>query len=436
MRGALSSQPRRWCVLAMAAAACGDNRPPTADFVVVGHHDLGARGMNAALAIAGDTVYVGSRIDTGSTAILDISDPRQPTLVGEIAGSEGMSSRELRAVPESNLLVILSLRCSPDLHGCSAGGALAEAIELYDNTDRRSPVLVDRFRIASPFGIPKGPHEMYLRHDEAGTRLFIASPPLLLDVLDVTDPAAPVLVKTWNPMTQLQGTDDILHSVSVSLDGTKLFLSHQLGGLYIADASAFPELTMITQGANALDFTPPGTSGPHSAVEVPGRDLLVVTEEVYPPPYGTGCPWGGMRLVDVADPARPIELSALHLPEQDPALCATDSFDRITFTAHNATATPGLALITWHAAGLQAIDIRDPAAPFVLGEFRPEPLAAVTTEDPGLGGAPIEMWSTPVIKDGLIYVVDVRNGLYILRYRGPYEDQLEADDFFEGNSNL
>ena len=35
-----------------------------------------------------------------------------------------------------------------------------------------------------------------------------------------------------------------------------------------------------------------------------------------------------------------------------------------------------------------------------LAEVRPTPLAAVTVEDPGLGGNPVEMWSYPVIQDG------------------------------------
>src|SRR5215218_3423483 len=45
------------------------------------------------------------------------------------------------------------------------------------------------------------------------------------------------------------------------------------------------------------------------------------------------------------------------------------------------------------------------------------------------------MWSYPVIQDGLIYVVDLRNGLYILRYKGPYDREVSDINFLEGNSN-
>ena len=33
-------------------------------------------------------------------------------------------------------------------------------------------------------------------------------------------------------------------------------------------------------------------------------------------------------------------------------------------------------------------------------------------------------------------MIDIRNGLYILKYRGPFEDEVSSIDFIEGNSNL
>ena len=67
----------------------------------------------------------------------------------------------------------------------------------------------------------------------------------------------------------------------------------------------------------------------------------------------------------------------------------------------------------------------------------PEPLPVVQTEDPLLSSGPdkVVMWSFPIIVDGLIYVVDLRNGLYILRYRGPHADEVARVKFLDGNSN-
>src|SRR5262245_25725929 len=128
----------RWECIAMAAlGACGDNLAPSGAFHVVGHSDLGARGMNAALAIAGDTAYVGSRIDQVPIAIVDIADPAHPEVVGSIGPDQGegllqMSSRELRAVPDRDLLVVLNLQCSASLHGCVAAGGEPENLKLFD----------------------------------------------------------------------------------------------------------------------------------------------------------------------------------------------------------------------------------------------------------------------------------------------------------------
>jgi hypothetical protein len=289
---------------------------------------------------------------------------------------------------------------------------------------------------------PRGPHELYLHHDRAAGRVlaFVAAPGSKpgLEVVDLTHPSTPVKVAAWDPRDAglvTSGADDILHSVSLSADGRHAYLSHQLSGLLVADVSALPAVSLVTPPAQALDWAPPGHMGPHSAVALPGRDVLVVTEEIYPPPYGTGCPWGHLRTVDVSDPARPALLGQFGIAENDPAFC-TQPRPRISFTAHNATVTRDLALVTWYAGGLLALDLADPAHPAKLAELLPEPLPAVTTEDPGLGGNPVEMWSYPVVQDGLIYVVDVRNGLYVLRYHGAHEEQLAADPFIEGNSNL
>jgi hypothetical protein len=460
--GIAASGPVVLAAATVVAAGCGDNlaapvapdagMPGSID--VVGHADLGARGMNSALAIAGTTIYVGSRIDQQPILIVDASDPTAPRVVGELGAPEqglgGMSARELRAVADLNLLVVLNIQCSPDLHGCGGPVAEAENLKLYDITDRLAPVHRATYEITGSFARPRGPHEFFLWRDPAAPArvlLFVAVPGAAngYEVVDVSDPAAPVRVVQWDPRTNAglpsTGSDNILHSVAATPDGRTLWMAHQQGGLVavdqgdIVDGVTPPVLTMLTPPANALLWPPSGTVGPHSAVPVPGRDLLVVTEEIYPPPFGTGCPWGHMRVVS-ADPTAPAILGELTVPENDPAYCAANDTTRITFTSHNVTTTPHLALLTWYSAGFIVADLAQPSAPAILAQFLPEPLASVTTEDPGLGGHPILMWTYPVIVDGLIYVVDIRNGLYVLRYRGPYQQEVSGTAFAEGNSNL
>ena len=114
-------------------------------------------------------------------------------------------------------------------------------------------------------------------------------------------------------------------------------------------------------------------------------------------------------------------------------VCERSRADGIHRAQRDGHARPGARhLVCGRPAGT---DISDAAHPFQLAELRPEPLAHVDVEDPGLGGNPIEMWSYPVVDHGLIYVVDVRNGLYVLRYHGRWGEQLATLGFREGNSN-
>src|SRR5262249_15163330 len=201
----------------------------------------------------------------------------------------------------------------------------------------------------------------------------------------------------------------------------------------------------------------------HSAVQVPGQRLALTTDEV----YGTftfdnqGCRWGWARLIDVADPTHPFIKSEFLLDQNQPSFCgsagdtAVSEFAR-SFSTHNPTVLPNLALIDWHSNGFQVIDISDPAHPSQGGFFRPTPIPVVANEDPALSAGPaktvdqllnpdvnnpdfktkVVMWSYPIIKDGLIYVIDVRNGLFILRYTGPHAADISQITFLEGNSNL
>jgi len=72
------------------------------------------------------------------------------------------------------------------------------------------------------------------------------------------------------------------------------------------------------------------------------------------------------------------------------------------------------------------------------GWFSPTPLEAVANEDPALSRGPnkVVVWSSPIISRGLVFVVDIRNGLYVLRYTGPHAKEVSQTRFLEENSNL
>jgi hypothetical protein len=384
----------------------------------VGHDDLGARGLNSALALAGRCAYVGSR-GQGPVAIVDVSDPAHPQSSGSLAPRALTTTRELRAVPGSRLLVVLS-------YALAKGGV--NRIDLYRwSVDCAHPAQVGGYDFGS-----RSPHEFFLWQDPAGARTLLFVSMFSggrddLQVLDVSDPAAPRLAGTWSPPIGL------LHSISLSADGRRAYLSLWTGGLLVADASQFttgqanPQLSLLTPVAARLPAPPGGNV--HSAVQVPGKDLLVVTDERYPP----ACPYGPARLVDVSNPAQPRALSVMSSPENDPATCQSSPVG--TYSSHNPTPVGDLALVSWYSSGLQVFDVSDPVHPQRLAEFRPQ-ASEPGLRDPQLGATLTMTWSYPIVRDGLVYVSDIDEGLYVLRYQGPHSDELARFAFAEGNSNL
>jgi hypothetical protein len=418
-RGALAKAVLTAALVAgVAAAAPASAAGLPAALQVVGHDDLGARGLNAGLALAGHCAFVGSR-GQGAVLIEDISDPAHPRAVGSLPGRGLTTARELRAVADSHLLVVLSYQL--------AGGG-ANRIDLYQWTNEcAQPSLAGSY----DFG-RRPPHEFFLWRQPGGARTLLLVTMFSggagdLQVIDATTPSHPALAGTW---TAPRG---LLHSISVSDDGRRAFLSLWRGGLLVGDVSQFttgasnPQLSLLTPAASAL---PPLAGGNvHSAVQLPGRDLVVITDERYPP----ACPYGPARLVNVSDPAHLRAVATLAAPENDPATCRAAVNG--TYTSHNPTIVGSLAFVTWYSSGLQVFDLSDPAQPARLAEFRPQGITPGAV-DSQLGVTPTMTWTYPIVRDGLIYVADINQGLYVLRYQGQHQEQVAQVAFAEGNSNL
>jgi hypothetical protein len=258
--------------------------------------------------------------------------------------------------------------------------------------------------------------------------------------------------------------DLALHSMTPTVDGKTTYLAYLRGGMLVLDTSDVVDnpspgrvislndklLTPIANrpiwgaGNQCPGGTSAGCSESHSAVPVPGRSFEVSIDEVYgkftDPSFGW--PWGWMRIIDVRDPSRPQIVGEFKIFQNIDAFQAagidqnTQNFT--SYSTHNPTVLPQLVLDSWHSGGLQAVDIADPANPSQAGFFSPEPLDSVALEDPALSRGPnkVVMWSFPIIRNGLIYVVDIRNGLYIVRYRGAHHEAVDQITFLEGNSNL
>jgi len=495
---------------------------------LVGQSGLFNRGMNAALAIFDHYVFVGNRTDgsascVGSSGlpsgvtcphphagvlIVDVADPANPKIVGEIgrpyAGNVGITTRELRVWPAKKLLIIMNFRCSLLLHACQRGTdeQFPFDISFFGLSDPLHPKFLSRYVPASRAGKPAKPHEMFLWTDPNNADralLYLSTPTISIDpaspnliVADISSvpgggSVSEIAEGNWNglyPGTHqadyplVAGSKDkcgpydcnlFVHSMSLTADGKRAFLSMEAGQFLVLDTSSVANAgarssvlslngDLITSPANRPvwgqtpsqpDAVPQNCAkacaNGHSAVKVPGRQLVVTTDEV----YGTytdpkfGCPWGWERLIDISNPAHPSIVGEYRIGQDLQSFCGGSADDARTeqytsFSSHNPTVLPHLAIATWHSGGLQVSDISDPAQPVQAGSFSPTPLETVATEDPALtrGSSKVVFWSYPIIRNGLIYAIDVRNGLFIMRYTGPHADEVDAIKFLEGNSNL
>ena len=451
------------------------------NFTQLGHDALYDRGENAAPALydnGTDTyIYVGSRSDGthlhSGVEIVKATEPANPTTVGEIALPAkltlGYTSRELRVWPQQKMLVVMYFGCSALIHACASGSDTGlqplRQFDFFDLTNPASPALVSTYTPSTT------PHEMFLWVDpvNAGRALlYWTSPNNATKQLVVTD------ISGWRQSTfrdvatfsatalytqdEQNNFDVRLHSLSVTPDGNRTYLAYLGGGVLVVDSSdvaknvTFPVLRLVTPVEKRAFWN---YEGAHSAVTIPGSHYLFTTEEIYGkgtpvmqelfgPAFG-GCPWGWARIIDASDETNlsakpPVEY---RIAENQPDFCATVSAPQdnySSYASHNPTVLPHLALVTWHSAGLQAIDLTDPTQPTQAGYFvaAPDGPAANHTPDPALeaGSDGVIAWSYPIIHNGVIWFSDIRNGLYSVTYSGLHADEVNGVSLYEGNSNV
>jgi hypothetical protein len=390
--------------------------------------------------------------------------------------------------PEKKLLIELTFRCSRVIHACPRGNDTTFPFDykFFDLTDPVHPQLIKRHVTRSSLGAAIKPHEFFLWIDPKNQNralLFESTPTVSVnparpnfvieDISAVPTGGDVRLVAEGNWNQFFAGAADpaaydfdlSLHSMTPTVDGKRTYLAYLRGGFGLLDTSKVANnqvpagtvenlnddlitpVPFLTWGTGPMcpGHTAASCSESHSAVPVPGRPFAITIDEV----YGTftaasfGWPWGWMRIIDVRDPVHPRIASEYKILQNMPAFQGSAGDDPSTeqftsYSTHNPNVLRHLVIDSWHSGGLQAVDIADARKPKTAGSFLPTPLSSVALEDPALsrGQSKVVMWSFPIIKDGLIYVVDIRNGLFVLRFEGPHHGEVDEIEFLEGNSNL
>lgn len=364
---------------------------------LVGHEPMAGEGDCMHVNLKDGHAFVGHMGERG-TSIVDVRDPARPRLVGRIPSAPNTHGHKVQVVGE---ILLVNREKIPLTSGPYVAG-----LDVYDVRRPAAP----RHLAFWPCG-GKGVHRMTYWEppyawvtagaDDVSNQFLV--------VLDLSDPGRPTEAGRWTLPGMWTGGGETpdwpadwlvkLHHVIVR-DGLAYGAWWDKGVviLDVSDPSAPRQIS-------TLGFDHALSRATHTACPLPGREILVVTEER----WDEGCVGVSPNayLVDVADPSSPRVASRLPVPEGD--FCEHGG----RFGPHNVhEGRPGslrdgsTVYLTYFNAGLRVVDVSNPDAPAEIAWYVP---------DAPPGQPSIQLNDVLVDADGLVYVTD-RNagGLYIL----------------------
>lgn len=360
-------------------------RPPSEGqgFTVLGSGSTGT--YTTDLWAHGDYVYSGSRPWSCGGSCLGLEGL---LYVWRIQPGGGVQKVDSLALPAAK---INDVKVSADgtfaVASLELGGAQS-GIVLLDLSDPAAPAVAAHYTE----GLASGVHNVWIEEIAGRDYVFVVddgggTPGL--HVLDVTDPGA------ISEVSSFYAGSSMLHDVYVR--NGLAFLSHWDAGLVVLDVGhggwgGSPESPVEvgrveTEGGNV-----------HNAWYWPAGEVVFVGEEQFPPADRIS-EVGVMHVVDVSDMENPVEVATFGVPGATPHNFWLDEEREILFAA-------------WYGNGLRAVDVSGT----LVGDLGAQGREVGFVIPSGPGGA-ASVWA-PQLHRGLIYISDIFNGIWALRFDG------------------
>ena len=165
------------------------------------------------------------------------------------------------------------------------------------------------------------------------------------------------------------------------------------------------------------NWCPPFGGGTHNCLPLPDRDLLIVLDEAVLDHQEDGVKH--IWVLDIREPANPVSIATFPQPGEADYVAKGGHFGphNIHENRPGSFVSSELIFATYQNAGVRVFDIRDPYRPVEVGALIPPAPKRLVDHRPNRARV---VQSTDVFVDnsGLLYCTDYNAGLYIMEYDG------------------
>ena len=356
----------------------------------------------------GKHAFLGSGSGGDVLYAIDISDPAHPVVTDSII-SNTRRVNDVMSTPDGKTIVFTREGASDRKNG----------IVIASTEDPAHPKVISEFTE----GVNSGVHSAFVfQQEKYGTHVYLTNDGTgAMHVIDINDPTKPTEVAQWR--TSRPDAGRTLHDIDVQ--NGLAYLSYWNDGLVILDigngvkggSPSNPQLVaQYKYDLNALYRQVEASAGPgfirgtHTAWR--HNDYVFVADEVFPAGPVKGAKdasafraYGRLQVIDISDVQNP-HVVAWYEPEYG--------------GVHNIWVAGDTLYIGAYNAGFRTFDISGQ----LLGDLRAQgrEYGHLNTADmDGKTQNSAMTWGV-VVKDGLAYVNDMNNGIWVVRMEPPRKD--------------